>query len=426
MSEEMKEKVIHAAPNRWLVFAVLVFSGGIAFKLGSLKDAFYVPMQQFMGLSHTQIGLAMSVYGIVQTVGLIFGIYICDRFSKKYMISFSLIGIGIVGLYIATFPPFVGFLISYALMAILAEVTYWPVLLKTIRLIGTEKDQGRMFGFLEAGRGVIDTIIAFSALAIFTNMGADARGLRFGILFYAGMTIVAGVLCFILVPNSKVSDVNKNGEKVGKNAVAFEGMVEVLKSLDIWIVALNCFVVYCIYCGLTYFIPFLNNVYKMPVAFVGAYGIINQYCLKMVGGPVGGFLSDKVFKSAAKYIRFAFVVAAVCMGIFIILPHEHMNVYLGMACTLGFGAIIFTMRAVFFAPMEEIKVPENITGSAMSLGCLICYLPNSFAYLIYGNLLDRHPGIAGYKIVFSIMMGCAIVGFFVSSYLIRRIKKKQK
>lgn len=42
---------------------------GTVFKLSSLKDAFYVPMQEFMNLSNTQIGLALSVYGIVQTVG---------------------------------------------------------------------------------------------------------------------------------------------------------------------------------------------------------------------------------------------------------------------------------------------------------------------------------------------------------------------
>ena len=104
MSNETKKQIAKAAPNRWLVFCILTFSGGIAFKLSSMKDMFYVPMQEFMGLSNTQIGAALSVYGIVQTIGLIAGIYICDIISKKYMIGGSLIGIGVVGFYIATFP----------------------------------------------------------------------------------------------------------------------------------------------------------------------------------------------------------------------------------------------------------------------------------------------------------------------------------
>ena len=49
MSNEMKQKAMKAVPNRWFVFCILTLSGGIAFKLSSMKDMFYVPMQQFMG-----------------------------------------------------------------------------------------------------------------------------------------------------------------------------------------------------------------------------------------------------------------------------------------------------------------------------------------------------------------------------------------
>ena len=174
MSNETRAKIVKAAPNRWLVFCILTLSGGIAFKLSSMKDMFYVPMQQFMGLSNTQIGGALSAYGIVQTIGLIAGIYICDMFSKKYMIGGSLIGLGAVGVYLSTFPGYWGFLAAFGVMAILGEVTYWPVLLKAIRLLGDEKTQGRMFGFLEMGRGIVDVIIASTALAIFKAMGEGA------------------------------------------------------------------------------------------------------------------------------------------------------------------------------------------------------------------------------------------------------------
>lgn len=63
MSNE--EKVVKNSFKKWFTFCVLVFSGGTVFKLSSLKDAFYVPMQEFMNLTHTQIGFALSVYGLV-------------------------------------------------------------------------------------------------------------------------------------------------------------------------------------------------------------------------------------------------------------------------------------------------------------------------------------------------------------------------
>nr|WP_223209572.1 MFS transporter [Campylobacter coli] len=126
----------NAKPIRWFTFIVLVIGGGTVFKLSSLKDAFYVPMQEFMNLSNTQIGLALSVYGIVQTVGNFASIYIADRFSKKILIPFSLICVGLVGIYISTFPSFYGILIAWGLLSLFGEVVYWPVLLKAIRLLG--------------------------------------------------------------------------------------------------------------------------------------------------------------------------------------------------------------------------------------------------------------------------------------------------
>ena len=317
MSNKTRAAMVKAAPNRRFTFCILTLSGGIAFKLGSMKDMFYVPMQEFMGLTNTRIGGAMSAYGIVHTIGLIVGIYICDMFSKKYMIGGSLIGIGLVGFYLATFPPYWGFLAAFGVIAILAEVTYWPVLLKAIRLLGDEKTQGRMFGFLEMGRGVVDVIIAGTALAIFGAMGEGAAALRAGLIFLSCATIAAGVLCLIFVPNDE-KRVGADGKELNKATAAFGGMMQALRSVDIWAVALNGFVVYCIYCGLTYFIPFLNNIYLLPATAVGAYGIINQYGLKMVGG----FMSDKVHKSSAKHIRMGFIVCIVAMALFLMIPHE--------------------------------------------------------------------------------------------------------
>lgn len=412
--------------KKWFTFIILVIGGGTIYKLSSLKDAFYGPMQEFMNLSHTQIGAAMSVYGMVQTVGNVGSIYISDRFSKKLLIPLSLIGIGVVGVYLSTFPSYYGILACWGLFAFFGEVTYWPVLLKAVRLLGNDEEQGRMFGFLEAGRGVVDVIIAFSALGIFALMGKSAGALKGSILFYSAAVIVVGIISYFLIEDDEIVDKDKDGNKVNKNVVAMKGVMEAVKTKEIWVVSFTIFSVYSVYCGLTYFIPFLRDIYGMPVTLLGAYGIINQYGLKMIGGPVGGFLVDKKFKSASKYLRAALLFAAIAMGVFIILPHSKMGLYPGMAATLGFGAIIFTMRAVFFAPINEIQVPKHISGAAMSIACIFGYSPSMFAYSLYGSMLDAHPGIAGYRMVFTAMIGFSVLGIIITSVLIGMIKKQNK
>ena len=407
-------------------FIVLIIGGGTIFKLSSLKDAFYIPMQEFMGLTHTQIGLALSVYGVVQTFGNFASIYISDRFSKKKLIPLSLISIGFVGLYMSTFPNYYGILLSWGLLSLFGEVIYWPVLLKAVRLLGSSDEQGRLFGFLEAGRGVVDTIVAFSALGIFSLLGEGANGLKGAILFFSITIASVGVLSYFLLEDDKIIDTNSQGEKIGKNKIAWEGVKTALKTKEIWAVSFTIFSIYSVYCGLTYFIPFLKEIYGMPVALVGAYGIINQYGLKMIGGPLGGVLVDKKFKSSTKFLRIALAVSAVAMTIFIFLPHETFNTYLGMILTLGFGVIIFSMRAVFFAPIDEIKVPKEISGAAMSIACILGYSPQMFAFTLYGSILDKFPGILGFRIVFSFMVGFSLLGILVTTVLLKMIKAKNE
>ena len=51
--------------NKWVQLGFLVLGGGTIYKLSSIKDVFYVPMQQDWGLSNTEIGLGFTFYAIV-------------------------------------------------------------------------------------------------------------------------------------------------------------------------------------------------------------------------------------------------------------------------------------------------------------------------------------------------------------------------
>ncbi len=405
--------------NKWGKLCFLILGGGTIFKLSSMKDVFYVPMQQDWGLSNTQIGFGFTIYAIIQTIGLFSSLYIADRFSKKNLLPAGLIGVGLCGAYLSTLPPFTGYLIAFGAMAFFGEVVYWPVLLKSVRLLGNKEEQGRMFGFLEAGRGVVDVLVASGALYIFVLFGEGKAGMQAGLIYYTLATIIVGIITYFIVDNDDKKETSSASEA---NRQVLEGIKNVVKCPNLWLASMSIFFVYSAYCGLTYFIPFLKDIYALPIALIGAYGIINQYALKMIGGPLGGFLADKVAKSPTIYLKWTFLLSAIAMAIFIMLPHDSMNVYLGMTATLGFGAIIFSQRAIFFAPMDEIGTPRQYAGSAMAFGCIIGYMPSMFAYALYGSLLDNFEGIQGYNYVFSIMVTFSLLGFICATILAKRIK----
>lgn len=428
MTDTMSNTVAVERPTRpsgnarWFRLAVLVLAGGTIFKLANLKDAFYVPMQEQFGLTNTQIGVLLSVNAIVCTVLYVFGGFLADRFSTRFLIPAGLIGLGSLGVFMSTFPGYNALLAVFALLAVCSDCVVWPALLKAVRHLGGSDEQARMFGFLEAGRGVVDTVIAFSALGVFALLGSGAAGFRAAILFYAVIDIVVGVLVFFLLRDQS-APTGEPAEKVER--AGWGTILKAARMPELWAVSATVFMVYIVYCGLTYFIPYMKTIYDLPVALVGAYGIVNQYALKILGGTGGGFLADKVFRSSSRYISWAFLAFIVGIVGVMLLPVDPAFQVVAVVCTLLVSLVVFTMRGVFWAPMEEVGIPEKITGTAFGIASLVGYAPGMFAYIIYGAILDANPGATGFRIVFASMAGLALIGAGVAT-LLHRMARRQR
>lgn len=399
--------------KRIITFIVLMAGASISMKLSSIKDAFYVPMMEIFDMNNAQFGATRSIYGIVQMIGYIPAMFIADKFSKKIMIPFSMFALAAVGFYFGTIPTYTGLLLVYALLAIFGEMTYWPIMLKAVRLLGNKNEQGRLFGFLEGGRGIVDILISFFAILIFSHFGNQVTGLKSAIYFYSFALIAIGIISYFLLDHDIIE---KKDEKTMKHV--FLGIKDELKSKELWMLAFTVHFIWITYAGLTSFIPFLKDIYALPIALVGVYGILNQYALKLVGGPTAGILADKVFKSPLKTMKIAFWGAIVGLIILMVVPHSG-SFYVGMALTLGMGSFIFMLRALAFSPMEELKIPKERAGSAMALVCLVGYSANIYAYVMYGKIIDKFSGIQGYNYVFIVM----IIAISISLLLARQTQK---
>jgi sugar phosphate permease len=95
--------------KKWAIFSLLTLCGGTIYKLPSLKDAFYIPMQDYFHLTNGQIGNAMSVNSVVTTIGFFLSIYFADKLPRRYTMSLSLIATGLLGIYLTTMPGYWGF-----------------------------------------------------------------------------------------------------------------------------------------------------------------------------------------------------------------------------------------------------------------------------------------------------------------------------
>lgn len=399
--------------KKYITFIILTMSTGVIYKLPYIQDVFYVPVQESLNLTHTQIGNILSIAGFFSTFGFLGSIYFIDKISKKILIPCGLIGVGITGIYLSTFPDYYALILIWISFSLFSDMIYWPVLVKSVKNLGNKNEQGRIFGFFEAGRGLFDTIIVFVALYLLSKLGS----LKYVILFYSILAIIIGVVAFIVLEKDEPMKTKKESN--------LSVNLEVLKLKEVWLVAGNIFCAYSIYCGLTYMMPFLQNTYSVSVVLIGVYSMINQYGIKMLAGPLGGYLADKKFKSPSRYFRFSFTSIIFIMIFMIALPHKELSVNIGFIFVIVFAALANSMKALLFAPMQEVRIDDNISGAAISLASFIGYSPLVFCYSLYGNILDRFEGLFGYKILFSIIIVFALLGLVINKKLIKVINSKK-
>ena len=89
----------------------------------------------------------------------------------------------------------------YAFWGISSLFAFWPACVKAVRILSDSGDQGKAFGFFEGGRGIAAALMAIAAVAAFRLVqedGNQAQGMRYVIIFYSVLTIVMGILAFLL------------------------------------------------------------------------------------------------------------------------------------------------------------------------------------------------------------------------------------
>jgi Na+/melibiose symporter-like transporter len=83
----------------------------------------------------------------------------------------------------------------------------------------------------------------------------------------------------------------------------------------------------------------------------------------------------------------------------------------------------YAVRVLYFATLEEAKIPMAVTGTAIGAISLIGFTPDIFVGPVMGYLLDSSPGKTGHEHVFIMLAFFAAIGLLIS-VLFRRILKE--
>jgi nitrate/nitrite transporter NarK len=390
--------------SKWLVMAVLGLSGTVIYLLPFLREIYYEPLQRALQINNTQSGMLTSVFGMTSMFTYVIGGWVADRVSPRLLISLSLILTGLLGFALATFPSFPIALLIHALWGVTVTGMMWGALIKATREWAPPDQQGRAFGLLEAGRGVSEAAIVTIFVGVFARLGGDVPAFSKIISIYALMHVALGIVAWrVIAPSPPVRD--------AAQGAGLSDFVAAAKLPAVWLIAIVVMTSYCAYWGAYYFTPYVTEVFGMSVVVAGSIAA-GKIWLKPGAAAIAGFVADRI--GIWQSVAGCYVVLILSFALFGVLPGTASLTALMIANIIVASIAIFAHRGIYFALLEESRIPAVMTGTATGLISMIGFTPDIFMPLLGGILLDNYPGPTGYQLYFGFIAALSFVGLMAS------------
>jgi len=404
---------------RIVFILTLILAGELIFGLPYHTARFFRPtFLEAFGLSNTQLGDIFAVYGITAMLSYFPGGALADRISARTLITLSLFATAAGGLYMATFPARLQMALLYGFWGITTIFLFWAALISATRDWGGEHAQGKAFGILDGGRGLVAAGFALFTVAIFSlYMPADValvsdaerrEGFRAVILLYSAATAAAGILTWLLLPKSMQSAATTRSNSL-------TGMATVLRRPIVWAQAAVIVCAYCAFKGLDNFSLYAVQVLGMDEV-EGARFTAHASWLRPVAAVAAGLAADRF--SASRIIGVAFVILILSFAYLAIAAPAATGLNYLYANILASFFAVFALRGVYFALLQETTTPKYLTGTTVGMVSFVGYTPDVFFAPITGRILDAAPGLAGHQNYFLFLAGVAVMGLLFVTWLI--------
>ncbi|WP_236208142.1 MFS transporter [Pseudomonas tohonis] len=408
--------------QRYIQLLLLVLAAGAIYPVLYLRQVYQSTMLEVFAISNTELGYLYSMLGTLFLVSYLPSGWLADRLPPRLLISFSLVATGLLALWYATAPGFDSLLVIYAGWGISTGLTFWASVLKRVKMIARTDEQGRFFGILDGGRGLVEALLATVAIALFayateTRGQSTQVGFTHVIYLYACTCILLGVLML------GVKDPKGAGRDPAERQA--NNLLQDLRTLaripELWLVAAIVFCGYHIFWATYSFSAYLQEGgFGLSAVMAGTITTIKLW-MRPIGGIGGGYLGDRF--STISVLIAALALATLGMLGLILLPALH-NLAVLVVLVLFIGLLTYAIRGLYWAILDSCHIPLRITGLAIGIISVVGYSPDVFIPLINGWIADAFPGFPGYRIYFGYIAAIGALGVLAAFTLKKRIDRK--
>jgi sugar phosphate permease len=410
--------------RRYLQLAVIVVGAGAIFPLVYLRQNFEVSILDTFGLTITQLSQCYSSIGVMFFLSYLPSGWLADRVSPRVLVSLSLLLTGLLGLWFSTVPSYSSVRVIFVGWGISTGLTFWSAHIKVVALLAHRDEQGRFFGILDGGRGLIEALLATIAVAWFAwaieSMGRPTdMVLREVIYMYVVVLLVLAPLVFFSLDDNRVDESEAVTGEAGQGLLA--DLKVVFTRQEIWLCAACIVFGYQMFWATYSFSGYMQKEYALSAVAVGTITVAKLW-MRPIGAAAAGFAGD--FLNRELVLAGLLVAAAIALGSMAVMPVD-----VGAAVLLGVvllvGLLTYAVRGIYWATLDSCGVPARIKGLAIGVISLVGYSPDIYLPLFNAELLERYPGQRGYAIYFLTLAAMGLIGAAAAWRLRVLVKRRE-
>ena len=423
----MNEHISVSKHRQWLLIFSIIFAGEMIFSLPFHLARFFRPtfLESFQ-LTNTELGDIFAFYGIVAMLAYFPGGYLADRFSAKKLMAGALFATALGGLYLSTFPNQNGLMMVFAYWGLTTILCFWSAMIKLTRDIASHEDQGKAFGLLDGGRGFVAASMATLAVTLVTlffpgsmeTLSAQERldAMLVVIYLYSALTLLAGLIIMLVIPEQS----NDLTHSKSIPPAATTSLKSTLSNKVVWFQAGIVLAAYCGFKGLDYFGLYLVKVFNYNEIRSSELIAYSSY-VRPLAAIVAGALADKLLPT--RVLKISFLLVCFSYALFSMFSNDISTLFLFGNLLFCF-VLVFSMRAIYFALIEQADIASNQTGVSVGLISVIGFTPDIFFAPLAGRLLDHPDSAMGFKLFFMTLITIAIIGLIATLLLSWQLKAR--
>jgi MFS family permease len=210
--------------------------------------------------------------------------------------------------------------------------------------------------------GTFGNIIATTPLVLL----AKAFGWRNSFLLFAGLNLFLAGIFFFVVQDHPLNGFRAGSAQTGSNRLKdiFSGLKTLFKHGDYWIISISALCRYGIYAAIQtlYAGPFLMKTNGFSAVVAGNIILLMNIGV-IIGGPVSGFISDRLVKTRKWIIIPGLGGMTLATLVLALMPTQ--SGYLVISATFFFLGVASSTGGIMYTQIKE-QMPPEITGTAIT------------------------------------------------------------